>query len=170
MSAQQGKGVEERLQLLEDREAIRQLQATYCFLVDDGRFEDLAQQWFTEDARCEFGDTGSLISPFVSNGRAEILSFYKDVVAVLLAGMCHTIHNARIVVEGNVARGECYFEVTASHPATGEAVVGAGRYLDRYRRTAEGWRVSERVARIFHMTSLEDGWVKRPLLRALTGE
>jgi len=28
---------ESRLQALEDREAIRELQATYCFLVDDGR-------------------------------------------------------------------------------------------------------------------------------------
>jgi len=159
-----------RLQSLEDREAIRELQATYCFLVDDGRFEELAQRWFTQDARCEFGDTHGLLTPFVSNGQSEILAFYTGVVATLLAGMCHTVHNQRIIIEGDAARGECYFELTAAHPATGECVVGAGRYIDRYRRTEQGWQVSERIARIFHMAPLEEGWVRRPLLRALTGE
>jgi hypothetical protein len=37
---------EDRLQALEDREAIRELQAAYCFLVDDGRFDELVDGCF----------------------------------------------------------------------------------------------------------------------------
>jgi ketosteroid isomerase-like protein len=162
--------ISDRLRRLEDREAIRELQATYCFLVDDGRFEELVERWFTEDARCDFHDAAAVMPPFVSTGRTEILAFFTGVVAVLLEDMCHTVHNQRIVIDGDAADGECYFELTAKHPATDEAVVGAGRYLDRYRRVDGGWRFSERAAHIFHMAPLAEGWVRRPLLRALTGD
>jgi ketosteroid isomerase-like protein len=164
------KTIADRLQCLEDREAIRELQATYCFLVDDGRFEELVQRWFTEDARCDFRDVAAAMPPFVSSGRTEILAFFTGVVAVLLQDMCHTVHNQRIVVDGDAAGGECYFELTARQPATGEAVVSAGRYIDRYRRVDGGWRFCERAAHIFYMAPLAEGWVRRPLLRALTGE
>jgi ketosteroid isomerase-like protein len=106
----------------------------------------------------------------VSTGHAEIRAFFTQVVATLLHDMCHTVHNQRIVIEGDTARGECYFELTAMHPLTGDAVVGAGRYIDRYRREAGVWRFAERNARIAHMAPLAEGWVRRPLLRALTGE
>jgi ketosteroid isomerase-like protein len=164
------KTVTDRVQRLEDLEAIRELQATYCYLVDDGRFEELAERWFTEDARCDFHDVAATIPPVVSSGRSEILAFYSGVVAVLLADMCHTVHNQRIVIDGNVARGECYFELTARHPATSDAVVGAGRYIDRYRRVDGNWRCCERIAQILHMAPLAEGWVRRPLLRAFTGD
>ena len=159
-----------RLRYLEDREQIRELQATYCFLVDDGRFDELVDQWFTEDARCEFRDVKGAISPLVSNGHAEIRTFFTQIVATLLHDMCHTVHNERIVIDGDAARAECYFEVTATHPATGDAVAGAGRYIDRYRRVGGRWRFAERTAHIFHMAPLAEGWARRPLLRALTGE
>ncbi|HEX7409807.1 MAG TPA: nuclear transport factor 2 family protein [Candidatus Binatia bacterium] len=162
--------ISRRVQHLEDREHIRELQATYCFLVDDLRFDELVDQWFTEDARCDFRDANGAIAPFVSNGRAEIRAFFTQVVATLLHDMCHTVHNERIVIDGEAASGTCYFELTAKHPATGDAVVGAGRYVDRYRRVDGAWRCAERTAHILYMAPLAEGWVRRPLLRALTGE
>jgi len=162
--------IRRRLRLLEDREQIRELQATYCFLVDDGRFDELVGTCFTDDARCDFRDSKGLISPLVSTGHKEILAFFTGVVAVLLHDMCHTVHNERIAVEGDTASASCYFELTAKHPATGDCVVGAGRYEDRYRRVDGAWRFAERNARILHMAPLAEGWVKRPLLRALTGD
>ncbi|MBI4517449.1 MAG: nuclear transport factor 2 family protein [Deltaproteobacteria bacterium] len=160
----------QRLQQLDDREQLRELQATYCFLVDDRRFDELVERWFTADARCDFRDAKGAIAPLISNGGAEIRVFYTQVVASLLDDMCHTVHNQRLTIDGEVASGECYFELTAKHPATGDAVVGAGRYLDRYRRVDGAWRCAERTAIIFHMAPLAEGWVRRPLLRALTGQ
>lgn len=159
-----------RLQALEDRERIRELQATYCFLVDDRRFDELVDEWFTDDARCDFRDTRGKLGPFVSTGHEEIRAFFKEVVGTLLDDMCHTVHNERIVVSGDAASAECYFELTALHPPDGDGVVGAGRYIDRYRRVDDRWRFAERNARILYMAPLAEGWARRPFLRALTGE
>jgi ketosteroid isomerase-like protein len=162
--------VTRRLDALEDREQIRELQATYCFLVDDRRFDELVDEFFTEDARCDFRDTKGKVGPLVSAGRDEIRAFFTDVVATLLEDMCHTVHNERIVVAGDSASAECYFELTALHPATGDGVVGAGRYVDLYRRVEGKWRFAERNARILYMAPFAEGWAKRAFLRALTGE
>jgi ketosteroid isomerase-like protein len=163
------KSLEQRLRALEDRNGIEELRATYCFLVDDGKFDELVERCFTDDARCDFRDARGAIAPLVSTGHTEIRAFFGQVVAALLGDMSHTVHNHRIVVDGDTARGECYFELTATSPATNEAVVGAGRYLDRYRRVDGVWRFAERVAVIGHMAPLAEGWVRQRLLRALTG-
>jgi 3-phenylpropionate/cinnamic acid dioxygenase small subunit len=72
-------------------------------------------------------------------------------------------------IDGDTARGECYFELTATSPATNEAVFGGGRYRDRYRRVDGAWRFAERVAVIGHMAPLAEGWVQQRLIRTLTG-
>jgi ketosteroid isomerase-like protein len=159
-----------RLEALEDREEIRELQATYCFLVDDRRFDELVDECFTDDARCDFRDTKGKVGPLVSVGQQEIRAFFKDIVGSLLDEMCHTVHNERIVVDGDVASAECYFELTALHPPTGDGVVGTGRYIDRYRRVNGKWRFAERNARILYMAPFAEGWAQRPFLRALSGE
>jgi len=161
--------IEERLQTLEDRQRIEELRATYCFLVDDGRFDELVDRCFTDDARCDFRDARGTIAPLVSTGRSEVHAFFSQVVASLLRDMSHTVHNHRIRIDGDTAEGDCYFELTAASPGSDEAVVGAGRYVDRYRRVDGEWRFAERVAVIHHMAPLAEGWVRQRLLRALTG-
>ena len=73
---------ESRLRALEDREAIRELQATYCFLVDDRRFDELADRHFAKDARCDFRLLGSGVDPLVAEGRDEIRAFFESAVGV----------------------------------------------------------------------------------------
>jgi hypothetical protein len=151
-----------RLAALEDREAIRELRATYCFLVDDGRFDELVDGCFTEDARCDFRSTveGGL-APVLANGREEVRSFFTQVVPALLREMRHTVHNDRIDLDGDRASGDCYFELTAIEAASGEPVLGAGRYIDRYRRVDGRWRFAERRAEIDFIAPLSEGWVRR---------
>lgn len=161
-------GLERRLRTFEDRERIRELRASYCFLVDDGRWDELLDTCFTDDARCDFRSARGDVGPFVATGREEVRAFFAQVVASLLHDMSHTVHNHRIRLDGDRAAGDCYFEVTAKDPASGDAVVGAGRYRDRYRRVAGEWRIEERVALIVHMAPLAEGWVKRPFLATLT--
>jgi hypothetical protein len=162
-----GDELEQRLQALEAREQIRELRASYCFLVDDARFDELVDDCFTDDARCDFRGARGGVGPFVSQGREEIRVFFKQVVAALLSDMSHTVHNHRITLDGDRAAGDCYFEVTAKDPATGDAVMGGGRYLDRYRRVAGRWRFEERTAVIAHMAPLAQGWVKQPFLATI---
>jgi hypothetical protein len=149
-----------RIRALEDREHIRELAATYCFLVDDGRFDELVDRCFTEDACCDFRGADGGMPPSVSRGRAELRNFFAVVVPAALRDMAHTTHNHRITLDGDRAAGDCYFELTAIDSASGQAVVGAGRYLDRYRRSGGEWRFEARNAHIFFIAPLKDGWVK----------
>lgn len=162
--------LEARLRALEDRDAIRELRASYCFLVDDGRYDELVETCFTEDAECDFRGAQGNVGPFVSKGREEVRIFFAQQVASLLADMSHTVHNHRIRLDGDQAAGDCYFELTARDPASGDAVLGAGRYLDRYRREAGRWRFAERKAVILHIAPFSEGWVKRPFLATLAGD
>jgi len=161
------KSEQSRLRELEDREAIRELQATYCFLVDDGRFDELADRCFAEDARCDFRLIGSRLDPMVAEGREEIRTFFGEVVAGLLGEMSHMVHNQRLAIEGDRASAECYFELTALDAATGEAILGGGRYFDRFRRLADSWQFEERRADIHHLSPLREGWDRQRFLRVL---
>ena len=157
-----GSSIEQRLRILEDREQIRELAATYCFLVDDGRFDELVERCFTEDACCDFrGASGDEMAPMVSRGRAELRNFFTVVVPAVLRDMAHTVHNHRVSIDGDRASGDCYFELTAVDRASGEAVVGAGRYIDRDRRDAGAWRFEMRNAAIFFIAPLREGWAKK---------
>lgn len=162
-----GLDLEARVRRLEDREAIRELRATYCFLVDDGRFDELVERCFVAEPSCDFRSTRAEGMVIVSKGRDEVRRFFAQVVPALLRDMSHTVHNHRIRVDGDRASGDCYFELTAVDNATGEPVVGAGRYVDRYRRVDGAWRFEERNAEIFHIALLGEGWARRPLLPAL---
>lgn len=150
------------------REEIRELRATYCFLVDERRFSDLVEKCFTEDAGIDFRATDASLPPFVGKGRAELLHFFSGVVGNLFSFMAHTVHNHRIVLAGEEASGDCYFEFTGVEAASGSEVVGTGRYIDRYCREDGTWRISHRRADIFYMTTLKDGWATRRFLKALT--
>jgi ketosteroid isomerase-like protein len=161
------KTVEDRLREIEAREAIRELQATYCFLVDDGRFDELVARCFAEDARCDFRLPGSGLDPLVAEGSQEIRSFFEATVAGLLREMSHTTHNQRLAIEGDRASAESYFELTAIDAASGEAVMGGGRYFDRFRRLAEGWQFEERRAEIRYLSPLPAGWARQRFLPIL---
>jgi ketosteroid isomerase-like protein len=157
-----------RLQALEDREAIRELQATYCFLVDDERIDELVDRCFAEDARCDFRLTASGMDPLIAEGHQEIRAFFRDAVCGLLREMNHTVHNQRLAVEGDRASADCYFELTALDASSGEAILGGGRYIDHFRRVDDAWRFQERRAEIRYLSPLREGWDRQRFLRVLT--
>jgi ketosteroid isomerase-like protein len=158
--------LEDRVRVLEDRAKIEELRATYCFLVDDGRFDELADRHFAEDACCDFRAADGSTAPLLSRGREQIRSFFKAVVSTLLRDMCHTVHNNRIAIAGDQASGDCYFEMTATDATSGEAVVGAGRYVDRYRRVGGEWLFGERRAEIWYITPLSEGWARQRFIES----
>ena len=150
--------IEERIQILEDREMLKELRATYCFLVDDDRYTELVNKHFTSDARCDFRFRSAGLDPFISNGHDEVLNFFQNFVGVILKDMSHTTHNHRIVVDGDHASGDCYFELTARDGNSSGPVVGTGRYFDKFERVDDAWRFSERKADILYLAPLSPGW------------
>lgn len=150
--------LEQRIQNIEDREQIKELRATYCFLVDDDRYDELVSEYFTIDAGCDFRNRLADGNPLISQGRVQILTFFQDVVAKTLKNMSHTTHNHRIAIDGDYASGDCYFELTARDANSSTPMVGAGRYEDKYQKVADKWQFSQRNADIFYITALSEGW------------
>ncbi len=162
--------LKERIQVLEDRESIKELMATYCFLVDDDKCAELVNEHFTQDARCDFrfrpdglppliADVQEdALPPFISNGHEEIENFFRNFVGLLLKDMSHTAHNHRISVDGDRASADSYFELTARDANTSVPMTGAGRYFDEFERVDGEWRFSQRKADIFYIVPLSPGW------------
>jgi hypothetical protein len=82
--------------------------------------------------------------------------------------MSHMTHNQRLTIEGDSASAESYFELTALDVGSGEAMLGGGRYFDRFRRLAGTWHFEERRAEIRHLSPLREGWDRQRFPRALT--
>lgn len=122
-----------------DREAIRDCMTRYARATD----------------RC---DAALLASVFWPDGTTEYEGFFEGPVSEYLkaaasatgGGMEQTHHflgNMLIEVDGNVARCESY--VVAFHRLPGESgahdLMLGGRYLDRFEKRDDRWRIARRV-------------------------
>jgi len=120
----------------EDRVAIGELLASYCYAIDLGRWETLPQL-FTDDCRLDFGATMG-----VHEGR-EGLRAFTDSLRSASIRMRHYLTNVVIAGDGERARAESYVlafvgEPGALHQTTGryedELVKRGGRWAIRLRR------------------------------------
>lgn len=111
---------------LEDRDAIREMYARYCFYVDEGR-PDLFADSFTEDGVLWLSDRGSYI------GREEIDAHVGRRVGKTL----HLIHNVAIDrIDGDIAYSHAYFQLLDPADAS---CVAYGTYDDTLRRIDGRW-------------------------------
>jgi hypothetical protein len=124
----------------EDKDAIREVMAEYCFRLDDGRYHDMAAL-FTEDGTWDtaFG---------AATGRAAIAELARDIRSRAGADRprraAHLVTNVVIALEGAQARVRSNWMVMQNSPAgpklgsggayADEFVQRDGRWLLRYRR------------------------------------
>ena len=132
--------VEERLQRLEDFEAIRALIAEYRRALDEKDFEAYADL---------FGDDGEFIADggVHARGREEILAMLADLqskgaLTVAADDDRHLVANTEIRLDGDRATASSTWVYLTR--ADGLAMVG--RYADTLRRTSDGWRFARREA------------------------
>jgi hypothetical protein len=131
-----------------DRLAILDLVQWYAIAVDAQDW-DHVRRLFTPDAIVDYTDVGGVragIDETIEAERAALAGF---------AGLHHTNANHVADISGDTARALTYF--TAVHAIVdgdgGEILLTVGgHYRDRLRRTADGWRFAERVARGTWMT------------------
>ena len=119
---------------LEEKEAIRDLMAAYCFHLDNGEFDEFAAL-FTEDAMFEAGPFGKL------EGRRAIYDFINAQVPRPGQGPArkHCTLNHVIRISGNEARADSYVVVLRESSA-GIIASLAGRYEDFLVKAAGRWR------------------------------
>ncbi len=131
--------LEERIRRLEDKQALLDLAHLYGFVMDERDLSGLPSL-FTEDARL-----GSEDGVFDARGLDTIAETYQGRYDVLGATH-HFVHSALSRFDDedpDVAYG-----LVSGHAEVvrhGETMVVALRYHDVYRRTADGWRIAERV-------------------------
>ena len=97
------KTIEERLQALEDHEAIRQVLSGYGYSVDGLNYDSVAD-FYAEDGRYLVDDTLDF------RGRSAVASITKDAGhrALVAGGVAHIALPPYIVVEGDEASATCH--------------------------------------------------------------
>ena len=145
--------LEQRLDEVAARDAIRELTAEYCRNVVRGDGERMVGL-FTDDALLvtHFPD-GSGQDDVVYRGSADLREAYRDLGAMSLKPF---VHNHIIEVEGDRARGTCTLELRGV--ADGTSQIGAGHYEDEFQRLNGAWKFSHRNLILYHMVPLSQGW------------
>jgi uncharacterized protein (TIGR02246 family) len=132
--------VEERLQRLEDLEAIRALISEYRRALDEKDFEAYAEL---------FGDDGEFIADggIHARGREQILAMLADLqskgaLTVAAGDDRHLVANTEITLDGDTATSRS----TWVYITRADKLEMVGRYIDTLRRTPDGWRFARREA------------------------
>jgi hypothetical protein len=118
---------------IEDKDAIRELMAEYCFRLDEGRYDDMAAL-FTEDGTWDtaFGEAG---------GRAAIAKLAADIRARAGADRpraAHLVTNIVIALEGERAQVRSNWMVMQNSP-DGPRIGSGGAYRDEIVRRDGRW-------------------------------
>ena len=118
---------------IEDKDAIRELMAEYCFRLDDAQYEDMAAL-FTEDGTWDtaFGK---------ATGRAEIAKLAADIRARAGANRpraAHLVTNIVIALDGANARVRSNWMVMQNSP-DGPKIGSGGAYADEIVQRNGGW-------------------------------
>jgi len=141
--------LETRLLRLEDTEAIRALRDAYHGCINDRRFDEIADL-FTDDAYVKLGYLAEY------RGRAAIDAGFRGMGLRDRFYIQQYIHSHRITVEGDQGTGASYLD--ARYGRFGVSYFVAGRYDDRYQRTAEGWRFQEMTIEFDYTVPAALGW------------
>jgi len=141
------------VQELRDIEAIKQLKARYCYLVDERRWEELAQLW-TEDAVGDY-DFG-----LVFHGRDAVMEgFFHGPTVTAASFFVHMVHNPIVNVAGDSATGQWYLTAQSASQA-GQAMWVMGRYQDEFRRVGGEWKIKSLKFEYYVLAPYEEGWGK----------
>jgi anthranilate 1,2-dioxygenase small subunit len=126
--------MDEIQQLVAENE-IRNLVARYAHLVDDAQVDEWGEL-FPEDGRME-----AFTIPL--EGRAAIVEWINGV----LSGpkLRHMIAGTHVVVDSATEAHGTVDTLLLAAVEGSWIVAGAPRYVDRYVKTAEGWRFAERI-------------------------
>jgi ketosteroid isomerase-like protein len=130
----------------DDRVALRALVEAYAFAVDGrdcAKFVDL----FSDDATLGVYDvSGAATGSYAGRGELDQLPRRLERYDRTM----HLVHNHDVQLDGDEASGEVY--CTAHHlsgagPGASDRVLTI-RYLDRYRREPDRWRIRTREVRV----------------------
>jgi hypothetical protein len=121
----------------DDRIAIQEVLARYCFCLDQGRWDEF-RTLFAPDARLDFGDVMG-----IWEGADGVDRFTKTMAGLGLF-MRHYVTNVMITGDGTTAHAECY--VLAVTGRGDQQMTATGRYDDRFVKRDGRWLLASRRA------------------------
>jgi hypothetical protein len=158
MDVQEIKRLTAVLEELRDIEAITQLKARYCYLVDERRWDELAELW-TEDAVGDYDFWG------IYRGKQEIMQkLFREVFDAAASFFVHMVHNPLIKVRGDSATGDWYLTAQSTTAGSNQAMWVMGRYDDEFQRVGGEWKIKSLKFKFKYFTPYEEGWGKTPMM------
>lgn len=142
------RSLEQRIARLEDRQAIAQLTASYCFAIDD-RDLDTVGRLFTDQ-----GHFGSLDGAMSARGREAIVEQFRSRFSVLGASN-HVAHNQLIHLD-SATRAHGLVSSHAEVWRMERTMVTALRYTDQYEKVDGEWRFAERLLSFMYYLPIEE--------------
>lgn len=130
-------------QIISDRLEIQDLVFHYADLIDSRQIQRLRAEVFTRDVHVDYSAMGGSVGDL-----EETLSFLESALTrELFPSGQHLNANVQVNVDGDAASGKvmCFnpMEISVSEGNTQTFFLGLW-YLDEYRRTPAGWRISRR--------------------------
>ena len=125
----------------DDVRAIERVLYTYAWMVDYREWE-LMDSVFAPGGTIDYTSTGGRKGPY--RPTLEWLHRALEPWPINL----HLITNVMVDVDGDHARSRCYFQAPMGRrraDGSQEVITNAGHYLDELVRTADGWRIQQRV-------------------------
>lgn len=130
-----------------DKAAIIEVLNLYAFALDSHAWE-LFDRVFTKDIRAEFGPAGAVWSG-LENFKRSFDEFH-----VTLTNQQHSMSGHLVHVDGDQANAFHYgsWLLVRDGAEGGPWWLGSGWYDDVLVRTADGWRIKDRIAKLVHWT------------------
>jgi hypothetical protein len=148
-------GLEQRINRLEDLEAIKQLKARYCEICDDDHNPERITSIFAEDGVWEGRGIGK------ARGHAEIRRLFEGFQKAISYSQ-HMVLNPVIEVDGDYAKGRWYFFGTFTFHEGNQAKWQAARYHEDYVKVNGDWKIQHlRIKGPGMSADYEKGWAKR---------
>lgn len=153
-----------RVKRLEDIEEIRNLKHAYCRACDAHYDADAIAMLLCEDAVWDGGNIGLI------EGREAIREFFAGSSQVVPFAV-HFVANGVVAVDADLATGEwdLWQPMVFNRAGGEEAFWFVARYEDKFRRTAEGWRIARITATTRMLTPYEVGFAKIRILPEYPG-
>lgn len=148
----------QRIQVLEDAEAIKKLKARYTNYCDNGYDPDGLASLFVEDAVWDGGVFGKAI------GREAIRKFFRSAAKALPFAL-HYVMNPIIEVNGATATGTWYLFQPCTFAEGNQAVWGAARYQEEYVKRDGQWLFQNMKVDSAFWTPFDQGWAKKQFVQ-----
>ncbi|WP_194829806.1 nuclear transport factor 2 family protein [Nocardia sp. XZ_19_231] len=141
---------------MDDIEAIKQVKYRYLYAIDTKAWEVLADT-LTENVIGDYGEDGHHGGNLTFVGRDNLVEFMREALGPTVLTE-HRVNHPEIIISGDEATGRWYLQDRVIMREENLMLIGAAFYNDRYRRTADGWKIdSTRYGRTYEATiSLQD--------------